>query len=231
MIRKAALCSALTLLSVALAPSLTAQTLHQTLGGCGAAAPLRTIQANPSNYRTFLAGLKPGDRLLLAAGTYTAGLRLQNLNGQPGRCIAIEGPASGSPAVFVGSSAWNTVSLTNVSYFALRNLTLDGMGRPGDGVKAELNSTYAHHVNLERPLCRRRPAPDGPLRGARHGRPLPALRRAPGRGPQRDSAHGVPRLGPGLERPGADHRLPRRVRRGRREPRLAAGSRHQAVRP
>jgi hypothetical protein len=151
MIRKAALCAALcaVLACLSVAPSLRAQELHQTLGGCGTAAPLRTLQANPSNYRSFVAGLLPGDRLLLAAGTYTAGLRLYNLNGQAGRCIVIEGPASGSPAVFVGSSAWNTISLKNASYLAIRNLTLDGMRRPGDGVKAERDSAYTHHINLE----------------------------------------------------------------------------------
>lgn len=29
-----------------------AQTLDQTLSGCNGAAPLRTIQANPSNYKS-----------------------------------------------------------------------------------------------------------------------------------------------------------------------------------
>lgn len=51
-------------------------TLAQTLSGCNGAAPLRTIQATPSNYRSLIAGLIPGDRLLLAAGTYTQGLPL-----------------------------------------------------------------------------------------------------------------------------------------------------------
>lgn len=149
--RKAVLCTAVAALIYAAASRpANAQTLAQSLGGCGTAAPLRTIQANPSNYRSFIAGLKPGDRLLLAAGTYTAGMRLYNLNGQPNRCIVVEGPASGAPATFVGSGAWNTISLKNASYLAIRNLTLDGMSRPGDGIKAEVDSAYTHHVNLER---------------------------------------------------------------------------------
>lgn len=130
-------------------PGLRAQTLDQTIGGCGGVAPTRTIQANPSNYRTLLTGLQPGDRLLLAAGTYTQQIRLNGLNGQPNRCIVIEGPATGSPALFTGSDTSNTISLTNVSYLVFRNLSLDGLGKAGDGVKAEAGSSYAHHVTLD----------------------------------------------------------------------------------
>jgi hypothetical protein len=130
-------------------PGLRAQTLDQTVGGCGGVAPLRTIQANPSTYRSLLAGLQPGDRLLLAAGTYTQQIRLNGLNGQPSRCIVIEGPATGSPALFTGSDTYNTISLQNVSYLVFRNLSLDGLGKAGDGVKAEAGSTYAHHITLD----------------------------------------------------------------------------------
>jgi hypothetical protein len=130
-------------------PGLRAQALDQTIGGCGGVAPTRTIQATPSTYRSLLAGLQPGDRLLLAAGTYTQQIRLNGLNGQPNRCIVIEGPASGSPALFTGSDTYNTISLQNVSYLVFRNLSLDGLGKAGDGVKAEAGSTYAHHITLD----------------------------------------------------------------------------------
>src|SRR5215207_9310470 len=145
--RKAVVRTAVALLFIVTASQ--AQTLDQTISGCNGAVPTRTIQANPSNYRSFLAGLLPGDRLQLAAGTYTTGLNLWNKSGQPGKCIVIEGPASGSPALFVGSSSWNTVSFKNSSYIAVKNLTLDGQGRPGDGVKGEAGSTYNHHILLE----------------------------------------------------------------------------------
>jgi hypothetical protein len=112
-------------------------------------APTRTIQANPSTYRSLLTTLQPGDRLLLAAGTYTQQIRLNGLNGQPNRCIVIEGPATGSPALFTGSDTFNTISLQNVSYLVFRNLSLDGLGKAGDGVKAEAGSTYAHHITLD----------------------------------------------------------------------------------
>ena len=132
-----------------LAPALHAQTLDQTIGGCGGAAPLRTIQANPSTYKSLLTTLQPGDRLLLAAGTYNKQLLAWNLNGQPNRCIVIEGPATGSPAVLTGSNTYNTISLKNASYLVFRNLTLDGLNLLGDGVKAEAGSTYAHHITLD----------------------------------------------------------------------------------
>lgn len=132
-----------------LASGLHAQTLDQTLGGCNGVAPLRTIQANPSTYKSLLTTLQPGDRLLLAPGTYTQQLRISNKNGQPGKCIVIEGPATGTPALFTGSSTFNTISLINVSYMVFRNLKLDGKKLLGDGVKVEATSTYAHHITLE----------------------------------------------------------------------------------
>ncbi len=126
-----------------------AGSLAATISGCNGAAPLRTIQATPSNYRSLIAGLLPGDRLLLAAGTYTQGLNLWEKNGEPGKCIVIEGPASGSPALFTGSDVRNTVSFKNSSYIAVRNLSLDGQGKAGNGVKAEATGTYAHHILIE----------------------------------------------------------------------------------
>jgi hypothetical protein len=127
-----------------------AQTLDQTLSGCNGAAPLRTIQATPSDYLSKLASLIPGDRLLLAAGTYTQGLPIHDMHGQPGQCIVIEGPASGSPALFTGSDSWNVVSLADSSYIAVRNLSLDGLDKAGDGVKAEAGAVSVHHILIER---------------------------------------------------------------------------------
>jgi hypothetical protein len=140
----------LLVVSATLVASVTqAQTLDQTLSGCNGAAPLRTIQAGPSDYQSKIGNLIPGDRLLLAAGTYAQGLSLYNKHGQPGQCIVIEGPASGSQALFTGSDNWNVVSLMNASYIALRNLTLDGQNKWGDGVKAEAESVSVHHILIE----------------------------------------------------------------------------------
>ncbi|HEX2643613.1 MAG TPA: right-handed parallel beta-helix repeat-containing protein [Thermoanaerobaculia bacterium] len=137
---------ALTLAAPAVSP---AQTLAQSLSGCGTAAPTRTIRANPSNYKTLMVGLLPGDKVTLDPGTYTQGLRFWNVNGQVDRCIVVEGPASGSPALFLGTDLWNTVSFKNASYIAVKNLQLDGQRKLGDGVKVEVDSTYAHHIWIE----------------------------------------------------------------------------------
>lgn len=138
------------LLSLAALPStVQAQTLAQTLSGCGTAAPTRTIRANPSNYKTLMVGLLPGDKVTLDPGTYTQGLKFWNVNGQLNKCIVVEGPASGTPALFVGSNSWNVVSFKNASYIAVRNLELDGLGLAGDGVKAEGDSTYSHHILVQ----------------------------------------------------------------------------------
>ncbi len=147
MVRTALLRTAIATLLVASATQ--AQTLDQTLSGCNGAAPLRTIQATPSTYQSLLAGLLPGDRLQLAAGTYTQGLNLWNKNGQPSQCIVIEGPASGSPALFTGSDSWNLVSLKDSSYITLRNLSLDGLSKDGDGIKAEAGAVSVHHILIE----------------------------------------------------------------------------------
>jgi len=146
MLSKALLRIAIVTLLVASATQ--AQTLDQTLSGCNGAAPLRTIQADHFDYRTKVTSLIPGDRLLLAADTYGQFLDLANLHGEPGKCIVIEGPAGGS-ALFTGSDTRNIVSLTNASYIVLRNLTLDGQGKWGDGIKAEFESTSVHHILID----------------------------------------------------------------------------------
>ena len=123
--------------------------LWQTMSGCGPTVPLRTIQATPSNYRSLISGLIPGDRLLLAAGTYTQGLNLWDKRGEPDKCIIVEGPASGSPAVFTNSDVRNMVSFKDSSYIAVRYLTLDGGGLGGDGVRGEAHGTSVHHILLD----------------------------------------------------------------------------------
>lgn len=117
-------------------------------GGCDDSVVSRVVPANPSNYRSLLPTLVPGDLLQLEAGTYTQGLPLSGLHGQPGSCIVISGPEEGV-AVFPGRDCCNTVSLEDVSYLVIRNLELDGQGRQGDGVKAESTGSFAHHVTLE----------------------------------------------------------------------------------
>jgi hypothetical protein len=88
------------------------------------------IDANPSNYRTLLASLNPGDTLVLAPGTYGTGLPITNMQGTSALPIAIEGPADQS-AVFHARDCCNTVQLDSSSYIVIRNLTLDGLDLSG----------------------------------------------------------------------------------------------------
>ncbi|MEM8994607.1 MAG: hypothetical protein AAGF23_07420 [Acidobacteriota bacterium] len=110
--------------------------------------PVRTFEADPSNYAGSVAALRPGDLLRLAPGDYLSGLQLRGLEGAPGSCITIEGPTVGV-ARFVGRDCCNTVSLGDSAYLVIRGLELDGDGRLGDAVKAESTASYAHHVTLE----------------------------------------------------------------------------------
>lgn len=119
-------------------------------GGCDPTLVERLVAAGPGDYLTLLPTLGPGDLMQLAAGTYGGGLPLVDLHGEPGRCIVIAGPAEGAPAVFTGRDCCNTVSLIDSSYLVIRDLELDGLGRLGDGVKAEGTAAYTHHITVER---------------------------------------------------------------------------------
>jgi hypothetical protein len=128
---------------------------------CDEAPTGDVLEANPDDYRSRLDELQPGDTLRLAPGAYTQGLPIHDMNGSPGACYVIEGPAEGERAVFLGSSIRNTVSLRDSSYVVVRNLELDGNGEIGDAVKAEGHAEYAHHIVLERLLIHHHDAGQG----------------------------------------------------------------------
>ena len=103
----------------------------------------------PDSYLERLRQLQAGDRLLLQPGQYRDGLKIHGLQGTAGAQIAIQGPASGAPAVFLGHENANTVSIKDSAYVSIRNLVLDGQDLPVDAVKAEGRSSWAHHIALE----------------------------------------------------------------------------------
>src|SRR5215813_9689848 len=74
-----------------------------------------TVSANPSNYRTLLNNLQPGDTLQLAAGTYADGLPLDSKAGTASAPIIIRGPDDQS-AIFQARDCCNTVQLRDTSY-------------------------------------------------------------------------------------------------------------------
>lgn len=104
----------------------------------------------PDRYRLVLQKLEPGDRLLLAPGTYTRGLPIHDIQGTAERPIIIQGPPSGPPARFLARDGANTVSLKNAAHIVIDSIELDGMGRNADAVKAESGSRFAHHITLSR---------------------------------------------------------------------------------
>jgi hypothetical protein len=103
----------------------------------------------PADYLWWLAKLQPGDVLRLAPGQYARGLPIHDLHGEPGAPIVIAGPAKGTPAILLGRRGANTVSIKDSSHIEIRNLRLDGMNLPVDGVKLEGTAGFAHDITLE----------------------------------------------------------------------------------
>jgi hypothetical protein len=107
------------------------------------------IAVDPSTLEAALDGLMPGDRVLLAAGTYEH-FTLSGIRGTPEMPIAIEGPSDGSARVEAdGGPCCNTIQIDgDVSYVEIRNLTIDGRGIDGAfGIDAR--GEGVHHVTIE----------------------------------------------------------------------------------
>ena len=109
------------------------------------------LRGNPSNYRTLLKDIKPGDTLSLASGVYREGLPLHGIKGTPDRPIRIAGPAVGPPAEFLARAGHNTVSLSNTAHVHIGRLVLNGDNLEADAVKAEGHKSClsVHHMVLE----------------------------------------------------------------------------------
>ncbi|ANM32368.1 hypothetical protein ABI59_19525 [Acidobacteria bacterium Mor1] len=109
------------------------------------------IQADPSDYKSKIDDLQPGDTLQLAPGTYVR-MTLRNVNGTAQNRIVIEGPADGS-AIIEGESCCNTVQFYSCSFLTVRNLTVDSLGISGiDGFNAK--GGISHDITLENNLVR-----------------------------------------------------------------------------
>jgi hypothetical protein len=96
--------------------STDAPTVPARFDFCQSEAAGETHEASPDDYRATLDAMSPGDVLKLAPGTYDRGLPIHDLNGSEGNCFVIEGPKTGEPAIFTGSSSRNTVSILDSSY-------------------------------------------------------------------------------------------------------------------
>jgi hypothetical protein len=85
------------------------------------------ISADPTTYENAISTLAPGDTLHLAAGDYRL-LGIRNLNGTSAAWITITGPDTGAAATFHADPGpcCNTVEISDSSYVALKNVTIDG---------------------------------------------------------------------------------------------------------
>lgn len=126
--------------------------------GAGAA---RIIHATPDDYQQHVSELGPGDRLVLAPGTYREGLVLDGVTGMPDSPVIIEGPEGGDPAVFHARRGANTIRLTDVGHVVIRNLILDGRGERVTAIRGEPRASFNHHVTLENLVIRGHGAAQG----------------------------------------------------------------------
>ncbi len=114
-----------------------------------------TIDADPSNYRTLLKQLKPGDTLRLAAGTYR-GLPIAGLHGDENAWITISGPVDGPPAIIAGGTErigirQDAIDISMSSYVSIENLRIDSRGVEGVfGIAAHgREENVVHHIRVE----------------------------------------------------------------------------------
>src|SRR4051794_18497336 len=115
------------------------------LAALSCCANAAVYNATPSNYTSLMAGLRAGDTLSLAPGTYPR-LYISGLQGTPSAWITITGPTSGAPATIAGAACCNTVEILNSSYLAIQNLTIDSLGIDGvAGISAKDGSSNLTH--------------------------------------------------------------------------------------
>ncbi|PYT33476.1 MAG: hypothetical protein DMG58_07315, partial [Acidobacteria bacterium] len=88
--------------------------------------------------------------MFLAAGTYPV-LNITNLHGSPTAWITISGPSLGPAATVIGETCCNAVEITNCTYVAIKNLTVDSRGLAGvTGISAKGGLTnLTHDILLE----------------------------------------------------------------------------------
>ncbi len=123
------------------------------------AAATNVIAANPTNYVSLLATLKPGDILELSPGNYGAdangndngsarGLPISNLNGTSTQPITIKGPDGGPKPVIWASQAasFNVIQFRNSSHIVVKGVEVNGRNNGSFGVAA---SGTVHNITLE----------------------------------------------------------------------------------
>ncbi|MHC4958469.1 MAG: right-handed parallel beta-helix repeat-containing protein [Planctomycetota bacterium] len=110
-----------------------------------------TISGDPTNYKSKISSLAPGDVLELAPGTYNDGFHLDGVNGTSANWITIRSQDPDDPAVIMGRSCCNTVELVDCSYLAVEDLKIDGQDVRGIHAVSAKNgsSNNTHNIRIE----------------------------------------------------------------------------------
>ena len=103
-------------------------------------------KATPANYQSFLKKLQPGDTLILGEGEYKGNLLLDDIHGEDGSMITIQGVED--KTIFSANDDDNTINFINCSYIHLKNLKLDGKHIQVDAIKMKQGG-YCHHLIIE----------------------------------------------------------------------------------
>lgn len=106
-------------------------------------------RASPFDYESMLVRLQPGDTAMLSGGEYKR-LVLKGIHGTPNAWIRIVGAPSRSPARIIGDWGSNAIEITNCSYLAIEQLTIDSLGIPGVfGISLNGANNISHDIRVE----------------------------------------------------------------------------------
>lgn len=112
------------------------------------------IDADPTNYRTLVDTLGPGDTLRLAPGDYRDCLRISGRHGEANNPIVVEGAdVFGGGVVFYGANCTGirsaTIFVEDSSHLVIRNIEIDGEGATANGIRAGYGTVAVHNVTVE----------------------------------------------------------------------------------
>ncbi len=104
--------------------------------------------ASDEELRAALAALRPGDVVVIAAGTYRAGIAISNVAGTEKAPVVIRGADPKNPPLFDGPRAG--CHFSDCTYLTVRGIRV--RGSPGNGMNFDDGGTMespSHHVTIE----------------------------------------------------------------------------------
>lgn len=120
-----------------------------TLCGTAVAAEPKVAEVHDDEaLRRAVAGAQAGWRIVLAPGTYRAGVYVRDLRGAADAPIVLEGADPKDPPVFEGGQLG--LHLSDCAHLTLRNLVV--RGQSGNGINVDDGGTFdtpSHHITLE----------------------------------------------------------------------------------